>query len=127
MIIIYFLLIALYVLSIEMEARWDAEAFKEGESNHVYKTVYLISFFLICIIFAIIGKNALWAAGVFEFVITMILLSAGYGCVRIWLFDDRLNDLRNKPNNYKTKPWYIKGICLFIAIILIPLLINYIL
>ena len=55
-IIFAIILLMLYYLEIYSDARWDAEAFTEGESNHLYKSLRIMSWSMICLTFAFIGR-----------------------------------------------------------------------
>lgn len=80
----------LEIFNLVMEAGWDAQAFATGDSNHIYKILYLASFIHMLYIMYRNPKSV----RLFVFVL------AGYLCLRIALFDTILNIFRGLDYDY---------------------------
>lgn len=118
MILVIFLLIILYFVNLYYEAKWDAEAFKEGDSNHKYKNLKVISQLFICSIYFLLGIGETdYSSGFFR----ILILVSIYICMRYAFFDTILNHLRNKHLWYKTGRLILKWLAVFFVLGLITL------
>jgi hypothetical protein len=102
MTILAIILILLYALEIYSDARWDAEAFKEGESNHEFKSMRIMVWLAIVMIFGIMSHLIYWE---FFWWLKLGILALIYPFQRVMLFDNFLNHYSDKPKGYKTKIW----------------------
>lgn len=97
----YWLALLIYLGIIVSEAFWDAEAFKEGKSNHTAK-IFEKSLWLLFAVVLYYGFDCYsWVQ------LTLVLLA--YPLLRFSLFDYIINFIRGvrDPFNYKLfgKPW----------------------
>lgn len=116
------IILAFLSASLIFEAFWDAEAFKEGSSNHTWKVLHLISYFTawdiagitaVCKVIIIDG----WKGSL----IIVAIIGAMYILLRFTMFDYILNLRRGKDMDYKTPDAAVKIISLFALIGLIYL------
>ena len=117
MILLLFILL-LYSAYNYFDARWDAEQLTPGQSNHIFKTMHLITLCLIAYSFGIVGyflfDNLLWW-------LKMGLIVIIFPFLRIAQFDWFLNHYRDKVPEYKTNPVWIKYLSLIAVVCLLTL------
>lgn len=95
----------LFILELIFEAGWDAQAFAEGQSNHIYKILMLTTFIPMLYILYRNPKS----------ITLYIILIIGYICLRFAMFDQVLNSFRGLDLNYigeaeVIKQWLGKGL-----------------
>ena len=103
MIIFFWLIILFSGLEVIFEALWDAEAFKEGDSNHWFKVFQLVSIGILFVIgsFSVQVRPIIWVT-----VYNLIFYIFVYLGVRFSIFSWFLNYIRNKPEGYKVMKNY---------------------
>lgn len=107
------ILIVFYGLEIYSDARWDAEAFKEGKSNHTWKSLRIIALFLIVAVFSASSRVLYWE---YYWWLKTALMAFIYPFERVVMFDTILNHYRDKPMGYKTTPLWAKWVSGFIVL-----------
>ena len=101
-------ILALFLFGFICEAQWDASAFELGESNHLWKILFIGTWLIVLYFAKYLNK-------IYDYLLTVgIYLTIRYG-----LFDLFINNFRDLDPGYKTGNIILKWISLIITIGLI--------